>query len=313
MIKSLPQIHTHDGSVRKVGIEIEFSGIKLIEAVDAVAAYFGGTVKKKSAYTYIVASEKYGDFIIECDSSFLKDRQIKNWLESIGIRIPKKINKRIDKELSEMSDIIVPNEVTTPPFQCTDLKKFENLTDLLSDLKAKSDHTPISLAPCGLHINVEAIEISTREILPILQSFILHYDRLVERVDTIRRLAPYITDYPRKYKKLIMASSYLPSTRQLFIDYLKHNPTRNRALDLTPIIAHYDRGLIDETPKIEKNLIKARPAFHYRLPNCHLEDQRWKFHQEWNEWVKLEETAKQLKTHTSSKTALSSPVNLGFR
>jgi hypothetical protein len=37
--------------------------------------------------------------------------------------------------------------------------------------------------------------------------------------------------------------------------------------------------------------IKARPTFHYRLPNCHIEDPDWSLAGEWNTWCVVERLA----------------------
>ena len=43
--------------------------------------------------------------------------------------------------------------------------------------------------------------------------------------------------------------------------------------------------------KVEKDLIKARPAFHYRLSNTQIDDPHWSVAREWYLWVELEKLA----------------------
>jgi hypothetical protein len=41
----------------------------------------------------------------------------------------------------------------------------------------------------------------------------------------------------------------------------------------------------------DKHLVKPRPAFHYRLPNCLIDEPDWTLAREWNTWVTVEQLA----------------------
>src|SRR3546814_9457337 len=43
--------------------------------------------------------------------------------------------------------------------------------------------------------------------------------------------------------------------------------------------------------RLTDELIKARPTFHYRLPNARLADPQWSIVREWNLWVRVERLA----------------------
>ena len=43
---------------------------------------------------------------------------------------------------------------------------------------------------------------------------------------------------------------------------------------------------------VEKDLIKPRPAFHYRLPNCLVDEPEWNLAVPWNDWVAIERLAR---------------------
>ena len=73
----------------------------------------------------------------------------------------------------------------------------------------------------------------------------------------------------------------------LMRDYLRDNPTRNRALDLLPLFAYLDRELLAEYVRDPR--VKARPTLHYRLPDCDIDNPRWHFSTVWNDWVVLEQ------------------------
>jgi hypothetical protein len=70
-------------------------------------------------------------------------------------------------------------------------------------------------------------------------------------------------------------------------DYLHHNPTRNKALDLLPLFAHIDEQLLARY--VEDPRIKSRPTLHYRLPDCDIDNPEWHFSSVWNDWVMLEQ------------------------
>jgi hypothetical protein len=42
---------------------------------------------------------------------------------------------------------------------------------------------------------------------------------------------------------------------------------------------------------VERELIKPRPAWHYRLPNCLIDDPEWSLARPWSEWVTIERLA----------------------
>jgi hypothetical protein len=71
--------------------------------------------------------------------------------------------------------------------------------------------------------------------------------------------------------------------------YLKHNASRNRALDLLPLLTHIDAQRVRRAVSDPK--IKARPTFHYRLPNCQIDKPDWNLAQSWNTWWVVEELA----------------------
>ena len=99
------------------------------------------------------------------------------------------------------------------------------------------------------------------------------------QVDFTRKLSPYLDLYPEAYLKAVLSESH-PDMDWILSTYLEHNATRNRALDMLPMLAEIDeqqvRSVVDD-PKI-----KARPTFHYRLPNCLIEMPNWSLASSWN-------------------------------
>ena len=72
-------------------------------------------------------------------------------------------------------------------------------------------------------------------------------------------------------------------------DYLAANPTRNRDLDLLPLLHYFDETRVRAVLPNEK--INGRPTFHYRLPDARVSDPGWSIAPDWNRWVCVERLA----------------------
>jgi hypothetical protein len=110
------------------------------------------------------------------------------------------------------------------------------------------------------------------------------------KVDLARSISPYINPFPDEYVRLILRSDYPADAGRLIDDYLAYNPTRNRPLDMLPVLCHLDEPRVTSRVE-EQHLVKARPAFHYRLPNCLVDEPDWTLAREWNTWVEVERLA----------------------
>src|SRR3954463_16744587 len=73
-------------------------------------------------------------------------------------------------------------------------------------------------------------------------------------------------------------------------DYLTHNPTRNRPLDMLPLLAFNVPGLM-ERPGLAGQKVRPRPTFHYRLPDSSIDEDGWSIAEEWGRWVLVERLA----------------------
>jgi hypothetical protein len=58
-----------------------------------------------------------------------------------------------------------------------------------------------------------------------------------------------------------------------------------------PLIAELRPEKIKKLKKEDRELIKSRPAFHYRLPNCEIDNPNWSIAKEWNYWIEVEKLA----------------------
>lgn len=274
------------GEPRTVGFELEFSGIEIDEAARLIAELYEGTIRKKNRYQIEVAETELGDFKVELDARILKRMADKSELELEGQSIRKSFEEAVDK----LAKTVVPFEIVMPPVKIADLSRLEALRETLQQNRAEGTKSSLVYA-FGMHINIESPNLETETLLSYLRAFLIVYPWLLDRlkIDISRRVTPYVFPFPEKYVRMVLDPSYQPGQTTFIKDYVKHNPTRNRPLDMMPIFGLLDETLIEQAMKGEKN--KQRPTFHYRLPNSRIEDPGWRFQDEWNYWLVVERLA----------------------
>jgi len=276
-----PVSRTADGAERRVGFELEFSGVSLERAIAAVAEALDGEIKSETAAECTIAAPEFGDFVVEIDWSYLKRKAAEDeaqpddsrWLET----------------LSQAAALVVPLEVVCPPLGLSDLPVLEPVVRSLRNAGAVGTDESLAAAD-GVHVNAEIPRLDAPTIFAYLRAFALLQWWLVDAhdVDVARRLSPYVNLYPEAYLERV-ASMPNANLDEIFADYLTHNATRNRALDLLPLLAEIDEARVKES--VDDPRIKARPAFHYRLPNCHIEQPDWSLDSAWNTWCVVERVA----------------------
>lgn len=285
-----PVAHTTDGRVRRAGFEFEYAGPDIKTSARIVGDVFGGAHIVHSTFAHGVATE-LGEFSIEIDASLLKDKRYEKPLRAIGIDPEKSNTQWLENALLDTFSTLVPIEVATPPIPIDQLDRLDELRQRLHDARAKGTRASILYA-FGFHINPELPRDDPGLIRDVLRAFLLLYPWMKQRaeVDLTRRVSPYINPFPDEYARLILRADYPPSRERLIDDYLEHNPTRNRPLDMLPVLSHLDRARVMRHVE-DPHLVKPRPAFHYRLPNCMLDEPNWRVAREWNTWVAVERLA----------------------
>jgi len=272
-----PRLETEDRAPRKVGFELEFSGISLDDAVEALRSSVGGRVVRRNAAEVLFESEFLGTFHVELDWAYLKNKAAEKD-PSVG-------EDWIDL-LSQAAALFVPVEIVCPPIPVQDLAALNPLLVALRDAGAVGTDESL-FAAYGVHINVEAPSREASTLFAYLLAFSLLQWWLVEAhdVDMARRASPYVDLYPEAYL-LRLCRLNEPSLDDIFEDYLAHNPSRNRALDMLPLLADIDERRVRLAVADMK--VKARPAFHYRLPNCLIDHPDWSLAGTWNIWCVVE-------------------------
>ena len=113
-----PQRLTAEGAVRRVGVELEFIGLELAEIADGVVQVFGGRERKISPYEQAVDDTRFGDFHIELDFHYLKQKGRSNAPDSL-------LSELSEEMLRVLSEGLVPFEVVGPPIPMDRLGEFE--------------------------------------------------------------------------------------------------------------------------------------------------------------------------------------------
>jgi hypothetical protein len=292
MPQDFPQPHrrfTPAGELRRVGAELELAGIDLRGLGAAVMHCFGGRLDTTERFVHHVRDTTLGDFTLELDATLLKEQGYQHLLEDLGLEADARA--RIDDVLERVTGTLVPHEVVSPPIPLDRLGELETLRAHLQRVKARGTRAALRYA-FGLHLNPEAPGLEAEDITAHLKAFVLLRDRLREYgdIDLSRRLVPFIKDFPEHYARRVAAPEYWPDLDALVADYLADNPTRNRALDLLPLFAHLDPGRLP--PALRANpLLKPRPTYHYRLPNCAIDEPDWTLAREWCGWLAVERLA----------------------
>lgn len=287
-----PVTTTQDNALRRVGFEYEMAGLTPDTAADCIIRLFGGRKVERNPFDITVTDTPYGDFATEMDATLLKNQKYKTILETMGLDISKFIDEdRLDHLVLETSQNIVPCEIATPPLPLDKLHVAEELRQALHEQDAKGTKASILYA-FGFQMNPEMPEVTTEAALRYLRAFLLLEDWMKEtlNVDLTRRMTPFVDSFPEDYKALVLRPDYAPDLQHLVVDYLTHNPTRNRTLDMLPLFCFMDRSIL-EAATLDMHLIKARPALHYRLPNCLIDDPSWTVAAEWDMWLHVERLA----------------------
>ncbi|WP_340103900.1 amidoligase family protein [Rhodohalobacter sp. 8-1] len=303
--KTPPSPLNTTGEERCTGFEFEFTGVEIPEAARMVRDLYGGSVTRVSTYEYHVAGTSFGTFKLELDAQLLREKKYEKTLKSIGIDLTTFKNiESIEDKLKNMASSVVPFEIITPPIPLSGMPKLLKLVDELRTWKAKGTGSSVLYA-FGLHLNPEIPDDSAMSLLNHLRAYVMldPWIRKDAKINISRRLTPYINEYKADYLQLILSTGYKPSLEEMIRDYFRFDNSRNRPLDMLPVFMHLD-------PKTTQSLLKetltsARPAYHYRLPNCSIEDPDWSLADEWNRWVLVEQLAADTKTlYQYSKTYL---------
>ncbi|ADC61363.1 amidoligase family protein [Allochromatium vinosum] len=286
-LKSPPWLENAEGRPRRIGVEIEMSGLKLDALAAEVADFFGLDIRERGRYERVLHGDPAGDWVVELDYDLLKrlGRQ-----ERTDATLADEIGRSAEEMLAWAAEAMVPVELVGPPLPLQRLGEVEALIARLRAAGAKGTSDALVNA-FGLQFNPEVPDTGAPVITACLKAFLCLSDWLVARadIDLTRRVTSYVDPFPLDYVRRVIAPDYWPDLATLIDDYLADNPTRNRMLDLLPLFLFLDEERVRRVT--QDSLIKARPTFHYRLPDCEIHRPDWGLYLAWNDWVEVERLA----------------------
>ena len=289
---TLPQEKNEKGEIRHAGFEFEFAEAKLPICLAMLKQEYGGKIEMVNPYYYKLTNTMYGTFKAMIDFQFLANSKLKEWVKKTGLDtvLDEETIELIEKFIASIGESVVPYEITTPPFPVNALYEAQKVKEILRKAGAKGTKASPVYA-FGMHINPEVKAIDVNVILQDLRAFFVLYEYLVEwlKPDLTRRITPFIKPFDKEYRLLVLTEEYAPTMEEFIDDYLKYNPTRNRALDLLPLLAWIDEEKVRKVLPDEK--IGKRPTYHYRLPDSRVDEEEWCVCEGWNSWVLVEKLA----------------------
>jgi Putative amidoligase enzyme len=272
-----------DGALRRVGVEIEFLGPSARVAAEVLSRRLGGCPEMEDPHAFKIRNTRLGDLSVESDLRYVHPQRH----PGLGLLRP---NARTAAWLGVIVARFVPRELITAPVPIAQLRDIDVIVAALRAAGARG-RGAVLLDSLGLHFNVDPPRLDALTLTAFLKAFLLVGDRLREETarGSLRLRLALPPDYPPAYRRKVLAPDYWPNLAELTADYLAANPTRKRALDLLPVLAHFDEEKVRLALPREK--IAARPVFHFRLPQAHLGDPNWSIMPDWNRWLSVERLA----------------------
>ncbi|WP_102109092.1 amidoligase family protein [Oceaniglobus roseus] len=268
----LPRPETSDSSPRKTGVEIELAGLDEAQTAKCVADVLGGIARQTDSVKWLVEGTELGDIEVYLDI-FLRDAT------KSALR---------DAVLDAGRDL-VPVEIVSPPLDRDGLVTLDRCREKLREAGALGTGAGV-LYGFGVHLNPEIASTSARDVVGPLVSYALleAWIRDTNPIDPTRRLLPFTDPYPAALVDALVGLGSDPDIDTAIDIYLKHAASRNYGLDMLPAFAHIDE------PRVKAKMGKdqaVRPTFHYRLPDCRIDEPDWSLDDSWRDWRHIEEVA----------------------
>ena len=287
MIHTPPFSKTSTGHDRRVGVEIEFANVSVLETASLIEELYKGEQRVESEHRVTVENTVFGTFTVELDWQGIHKTTIQPGNDPIKTELDKVTRTAIGHAAS----LVVPTEIVCPPIPWRDLDALDSLFDRLR-LAGAQGTEEAAFYGFGLHLNPEVAEETVDYILRHLRAYSILEDWLRDRIeiDLTRQILPHVAPFPAEYVRQILAENYSPDLVTLMRDYISSNPTRNRGLDMLPLFRHLNEKTLMSSLD-DASLVKGRPTFHYRLPNAQLSNRNWRAVTEWNRWLEVEKLA----------------------
>jgi hypothetical protein len=270
--------------MRKIGIEIEYYGLSPIESAECTQKQLSGEIEREHD-DLVKLHTKLGVFRFETDATFIRKLS--------ALSEENKKSELVDfdgflrKLITFFSEEFVPTEMISPPLPINELPKITEVHRFLHQAGAEGTLESLRFA-FGAQLNPEIKSLDPESLLNHLRSFLILQKWLENQiqVDLTRKITQFAGDFPKSYQRRIFQKDYKPDFDTFLDDYLRFNPTRNRCLDLLPLLAYFNENKVKNA--IGDAKCNPRPTFHYRLPNSQLSLQSWSIEIEWSRWLLVE-------------------------
>lgn len=277
-----PLVDNAEGRTRGVGVELEYAGLTAEQSALALAEALGGDVVEDDPHAFRLLCTELGDIAIELDSRYLHPDKHPTVLGGMGAKVA--------SWLGSAATYLIPCELVTAPIPIDRLHGVDRAVEVLRRAGGKGTQDGAFYA-FGLHFNPEAPRLDATTIASVLKAFVLLNGWLRRQVgpDPTRSILGFAEPFPDAYIRRIADPDYRPDLAQFIDDYVAANPTRNRDLDMLPLLTFLDERRVRAVLPEEK--IGPRPTFHYRLPDARVSDPGWSIAPDWNRWVAVERLA----------------------
>ncbi|WP_424973925.1 amidoligase family protein [Dinoroseobacter sp. S124A] len=269
----LPFPDLASGRPRRCGVEIEFAGLTEAQVVALILNELGGELGQHSRHAATVTGTELGDIRVELDFSLAHDHPSELLETGIGLARP-----------------LIPVEVITEPLDPAQLPILDALCAALRREGGEGTGQSM-LRGFGVHLNVEAHDPDEAFTRRTILAFALlePWLRATLPPDNTRRVLPFVNPWPVGLVDALVADPDAPFSIQC-AHYAAHVKTRNHGLDLLPLFKfHAPQAYARAFPDAFK--VAARPAFHFRLPDCRLNDADWSLSEAWSMWRAVETLA----------------------
>ncbi|MCZ7675162.1 MAG: amidoligase family protein [Roseovarius sp.] len=268
----LPRPLNARGQPRLTGVEIELGGLDEAACAAICARRLGGTPCQIDEAIWRVDGTRIGTIKVYLDTA----------LRHAGKSALRDAALALGRE-------VVPVEIVTEPLDRKGLVALDGLRDALRREGALGSGGGLFFG-FGVHLNVEIASADADGVVRPLLAYALIEDwlRAANPIDHTRRLLPFAAPYPTRLVQRLVVLGPGGDLRHVIDAYAQEAPSRNFGLDMLPVFAHLD------APRIAPVLgaaTSARPAFHFRLPDCRIDEPGWRLDHEWRRWRTVERVA----------------------
>lgn len=273
IFQALPRATDSDDNPRLTGVEIEFSGLDANVVADISTRTLGGQAEQMDDHAWTVTDSSIGKLEIYLDTALRKAES--SPLKRLGLDIGKEV---------------IPVEIVSDPLDLEGLAELDRLRTALREAGAEGTRAGMAYG-FGVHLNPSIASRDGKGITNPLLAYALieSWMRDTHPIDFSRRVLPFTDPYPTRLVEALCDAGFVAPDAAADI-YLDKAPSRNYGLDMLPIFAWLDSKKVTDAIG-EEDAVSARPAFHFRLPDCRIDEPDWSLRHEWNRWRLVEHVA----------------------